>query len=233
MSALFIITVVLLAAIAYTIYRKQQQQAGIHYELPPPRPRGLFGDSRADETRPAALPAADEHAVAVEKAALLARAAEGDFGALADARRLRGGSYYAATLAELLKWAESSDERLHALAGFVVTGEHGRGSVGLSQAYTRLWEQSPDRAATARALHLAALGDDAMEFGRVVEAAARLWREGRLTGMSAGELRSLAESEFWVMGAEARASGAAFVVKQMIASLRSELPTRAPATDEI
>lgn len=224
MSALFIITVALLAAIAYTIYRKQQQHAGADFELTPSRPRGLFEESAGGERPSAARFSGDEEALksADARAGLLVRAGQGDCGALVDAAEVHGGMFYTDILAELLRWTESAPARVRALAGIVAEDERLRGSVELSRAYSLLWEKSPDRASTARAFHLAALSDNAAEFGRVVGVAARLLRDGRLSGVAAGELCSLAESEFWVLAATARASGAGFVVKQMIASLREE-----------
>jgi hypothetical protein len=102
-----------------------------------------------------------------------------------------------------------------------------RGGVELSRAYVRLWEAAPDPASTARALHLAALSDDAAEYERVIEVALRLRREGRLHATGDEELRALFDSEFWVMCTEARASGAAFVLKQKLAALRAGLASRA------
>jgi hypothetical protein len=126
----------------------------------------------------------------------------------------------------LVKRAQSSAEELRALSAFVAESRDLRGGVGLSQAFSRQWEQAPDAASTARALHLAALGDDAGEFARVVEQAINLRREGRLSGLGAEDLRALVESEFWVLTAEARASGAGFILKQKLAAVRDELTTR-------
>lgn len=226
MSAVFIITLVLLAAIAYTIYRKQQPDAAHGYELPPTLPRNLFGANPAHEIGNAAQRTHDEQARAEQRATLLARAAQGDCEALADAARLMDATVYAATLEELMKWAESSPERLRALAAFISHDKELRASVQLSRAFSRVWEQSPDKASTARALHLAALSDDAGEFARVVEGCVQLWRAGRLGSMSADDLRALVEGEFWLMNSEARATGAAFVLKQIIAGLRAELAAR-------
>jgi hypothetical protein len=227
-SAVFIITLVLLAAIAYTIYRKQRQDAAHAFEIPPSPPRNLFGASRAEETFDTAQHATGELTEAAQSATLLARAAQGEYEALADAARLKDATLYGATLDELLKWAESSPERLRALAAFVAHDGELRASAALSRAFSRAWEQSPDKASTTHALHLAALSDDAGEFARVVSLAVQLWRDGRLASMSADDLRALVEGEFWLMNSEARASGAAFVLKQMIAGLRAEL-ARAPA----
>jgi hypothetical protein len=225
-SAVFIITLVLLAAIAYTIYRKQQPDAAHGYEFPPMRPPRLFGENPATEIANPAQPALDEQAEAGQRATLLARAAQGDHEALTDAARLTDATVYSMALGELVKWAESSPERLDSLAAFVSQGGELRASVELSRAYSRAWEQSPDKASTTRALHLAALSDDAGEFARVVDASVQLWRGGHLGSMSADDLRALVEGEFWLLNSEARVSGAAFVLKQIIGGLRAELATR-------
>ncbi|MDT7602241.1 MAG: hypothetical protein QOF61_238 [Acidobacteriota bacterium] len=221
MSAVFFITLFLLAAIAYTIYRQQQRQASVYdYELRAAHPRSLFSAGDADEEAAAtgilAAPAAER------RATLLRRAAEGDCTALADAPLADDAKLYRATLDELVKWSKSSPDKLQALAEVVATGENLRGSVELSQTFSRLWEQSPDTISTARMLHLAALSDDAAEFARVVELAVRYRREDRLSAISAEDLRALVESEFWVLSQAARASGAAFVLKQQLAALRQE-----------
>jgi hypothetical protein len=229
-SPVFLITLLLIAAIAYTIYRKERQYGATQErELYPATPRSLFPeggeDVRADARQLAEAPEA------AARSALVERAARGDLTALAEAQRL-GAKPYGDVLTRLLRWAESSDENLHSLAAHVASGETLRGSVELSGAYSRLWEASPDAASTARALHLAALSDDAAEYARALEAALRLRREGRITGVGDEELGALLDAEFWVMSSEARASGAAFVVKQQLAALRVELAAR-PASKPI
>jgi hypothetical protein len=221
-SPVFLITLLLLAAIAYTIYRKERQYGATRErELYPANPRSLFPEAgeagRAEATTLAGAPESEA------RFALLERASRGELSALAEARRLGGAQVYQDVLAALLRWAEPSDENLRALAAHVASEGDLRGGVGLSRAYSRLWEVAPDSASTARALHLAALADDAAEYGRVIEIALRLRREGRLPAASEVELRALFDSEFWVLSPEARATGAAFVVKQKLAALRAGL----------
>lgn len=225
MSPVFLITLLLLVAIAYTIYRKERKYgATAERELYPASPRSLFPEGgevgRADSLTPAAASESET------RTALLARAARGDLTALAETQGGNAG-IYRDVLAQLLRWSESSPANLNSLAAHVASDEGLRGSVELSRAYSRSWEDAPDAVSTGRALHLAALGDDAAEYGRVIEVALRLLREGRLTATSDAELRRLFDSEFWVMSAEARASGAAFVLKQKLAALRAELASRA------
>jgi hypothetical protein len=224
-SPVFLITLLLLAAIAYTIYRKERQYGATpERELYHASPRSLFPES--DEVGRADSRSLAESAEAEARSALIERAVSGDLTALVEARSGRA-ELYRDVLASLLQWSESSNENLHALAAHVASEETLRGSVELSRAYARLWEAAPDPASTARSLHLAALSDDAAEYERVIEVALRLRREGRLPATGDEELRALFDSEFWVMSAEARASGAAFVLKQKLAALRAGLASRA------
>ena len=230
MSPVFLITLLLIAAIAYTIYRKERQHGATpERELPAATPRSLFPEGvevgRADSHTLAAASDAET------RSALLERAAHGDLTALADSPS-GGAEFYQDVLAALLRWSQSSPENLKTLAAHVASGETSRGSVELSRAYSRQWEDSPETASTALALHLAALSDDAAEFARVAEVALRLRREGRVPAGDE-ELRALFDSEFWVMSPQARASGAAFVLKQQLSALRPELAPRAADVNPI
>lgn len=225
LSLLFIVTVVLLAAVAYRIFRKQQELYSyrVERELYRAQPPSLF-DQTPDAAEAERLSAGEEARGADERrAALLTRAREGDYTALADAHRAGDSSLYDAVLAASLAWANASDDNLNALASFVAADSGLRGSRDLAGAYRKLWERAPGRATTARMLHLAALSDDADTFGEAVGEAARALREGRLQNLSGEDLRALAESEFWVLSTESRTTGAGFVLKQRLASLGHEL----------
>ena len=226
MSALFIVTVLLLAAVAYRIFRKQQElnsyRAG--RELYASEPRSIF-DQTPDsaEAERVAAEGSNARATAELRASLLTRASDGDYTALADAHRANDTALYSSVLSTSLGWANAAEDNLSALAAFVSSDSELRGSRELADAYRRLWERAPDRATTARLLHLAALSDDPQTFGDAVGAAARALREGRLTNLTGEDLRALAESEFWVMSTVSRTTGAGVVLKQRLASLRREL----------
>ena len=227
MSAVFIITLIFLAAIAYSLYRKQQELGSYHAdkELGPVRPRSLFEDSPEAVARLRQLPEELSRAGDERRAGMLARAAEGDYAVLAEAHRAHDVSLYGALLGELLARAAPSEDDVRELASFIATDKELRASAALSDAYIGLWQESPDLTTTARMLHLAALADDADAFGRAVDAVVAASREGRLPQVSAGDLRALIESEFWVMTTDARVTGAGFVLKQRLAGLRDELAT--------
>ena len=88
------------------------------------------------------------------------------------------------------------------------------------------WQKSPDRNSTAKMLHAAALSDDAEAYQTAVEAVLRSWRESKLRDISAVELQSLINGEFWVLSSGARSSGAGFVLKRTLSIANRELQTK-------
>jgi hypothetical protein len=152
---------------------------------------------------------------------LIARAQKGDRSALSDARRNGNGDLYNRLLNEFVQRADS-DPQLLALMSYV-TQNNLPVNDQLAQAAVGSWKHSPDRAGTAKALHFAALSDNAELYRTTVETAVQLWREQKIINLSAAELRALLDGEFWVLSAGVRSSGAGFVLKQTLASARREL----------
>ncbi|HEY1402855.1 MAG TPA: hypothetical protein VGB05_01875 [Pyrinomonadaceae bacterium] len=224
MIALFIIAFALLAATAYTLYRRQHGSSDYPAQLgtTSPSPRSLF-DAQEAHTEHKHLLAAQASAQARErKASLMKRAAGGDLTTLAEAHRDTDPALYACVLDGLLDWATDSETNLRSLASFVAGDTDLRGSRRLAAAYTTLWREHPDRQRTAQLLHLAALSDDASTFERTVVAATDAAHAGRLTEIRREELRALIESEYWVLSSDARRTGAGFALKQRLASLRDQ-----------
>ena len=93
----------------------------------------------------------------------------------------------------------------------------------------RAFQQSPDRSSTTKLLHIAALTDDANNYGRAIELALMSWRDGSLADLSAVELQALINSEYWVLSSNTRSSGAGFVLKRTLSTANNELqPTNNP-----
>ena len=225
MIAFFIIAFVLLAATAYTLYRRQHASSDYRAELQSrfASPRSLFDhpEARTEHTR---LLAAQTHKETEERNALLTeRAAQGDLTALADAQRTSDAVLYGRVLHHLLNWSEASEANLLSLASFIANDSDLRGSHDLAAAYTKFWQRHPDRQTTAQLLHLAALSDDANTFEQVIVAARDALRTGRLGELKPEELSALIESEYWVLSSAARSAGAGFVLKQRMTNLRGEL----------
>jgi len=89
----------------------------------------------------------------------------------------------------------------------------------------REYQKSPNRSTTAQLLHAAALSDNAKNYERAIELVLLSWRDGSLADLSAKELQSLFNSEYWVLSSRTRTSGAGFVLKQTLSSANHELET--------
>jgi hypothetical protein len=87
----------------------------------------------------------------------------------------------------------------------------------------REYQNSPNKSTTAKLLHAAALSDNAKNYERAIELVLMSWRDGSLADLSAKELQSLLNSEYWVLSSRTRISGAGFVLKQTLSSANREL----------
>jgi hypothetical protein len=87
----------------------------------------------------------------------------------------------------------------------------------------REFQKTPNRNSTAKLLHAAALSDSAKNYERAIELVLLSWRDGSLADLSAKELQSLFNSEYWVLSSRTRTSGAGFVLKETLSSANHEL----------
>jgi hypothetical protein len=87
----------------------------------------------------------------------------------------------------------------------------------------KAFQESPNRNSTANLLHAAALSDDAKNYGRAIELVLLSWKDGSLSDLSARELQSLFNSEYWVLSSRTRISGAGFVLKETLSLANREL----------
>ena len=234
MIATLIIVFIFLAVTAFVFIRRQQKllQGRVQRELEQPRtPRSLFADTQQalDASAPA-LPQQPAHGYVQQRAAFMARVAADDLSALLEAQGTGDAALYRVVLNGLVERAAKSDERLRALVSYIKGHGPLRGSVELTEVYSTVWQETPDRATTTTMLHLAALADDADTFQKAAEIACLFWQNGQLPQFTGEELRELLDSEFWVISSDARRTGAGFVLKQRLNGLRAELATT-PAPD--
>lgn len=223
MSAILIISVILafVAAASFAILRTRRPRSNESEQLPPPYDaRGLFGDDAA----PHALPeVGDTDASEDFERELRERASRGDLESLRDARNSGRGGLYDLILGILLERSGGDAVALRALADFVARGEDLRSSPVLAAAALEDFVREPARARVPAVLRVATLSGDAAAFERAMTAVERAWLEGRLPDSSAAELRSLFDSEYWLLSSEARRSGAGFQLKQKLAQVRRSL----------
>jgi len=214
MVTLLITSVFVFGLIGIAIYFWQKAaNTSQPVELPlPPQPAGLFSDFK-----PAELPAPTED----PKKAVIESAAKGDRNALAQAHALNDATLYEQVL-NLFIAPIDSEPKLLSLVSHVTRNELPV-TKGLAQKSIAYWKDSPDKHSTAKMLHLAALSDDAETYRQAVEIALKAWRNGKLPDVSAVELQSLINGEFWVLSSNTRSSGAGFVLKRTLATAKREL----------
>ena len=214
MVTLLITSVFVFGLLAIAIYFWQKAaNTSQPIELPiPPQPAGLFSDFK-----PAELPSTAED----PKKAIIESASKGDKDALAQANALHDATLYEEVL-NLFVAQSDSEPKLLSLVSHVTRNDLPV-TKALAQKSLDYWKNSPDKHSTAKMLHLAALSDDAETYRQAVEIALKSWRNGRLPDVSALELQSLINGEFWVLSSNTRSSGAGFVLKRTLATAKREL----------
>ena len=190
------------------------------FRLPPSDSRGLFGVTEVGQ-----IDAAQSAELGVAVDGLIARAKNDDKTALEAANKHGNEKLYDEVLNRLVEQA-NSEAKLLSLVSYVV-GHELPVNKALAEAIIESWSQAPDRASTAKMLHIAALSDDVSTYQSAVETALRYWRDGRMSSISPIELSSLFDGEFWVLSSGARRTGAGFMLKRALARARRELETAA------
>lgn len=210
-TSLFVLGLIAVAVIFLRVKSGSTSQA-MELPLPPKPPAGLFSDYQ-----PAQLPATTEE----PRKALLELAHTGDKKALDDAYAINDRALYDEVLNTLVAQIHT-EAQLLSLVSYVTRNELPVNKT-LAQKTIDSWKGSLDRNSTAKLLHIAALSDDASTYGQAVEVVLNSWRESKLPDISAVELQSLFNGEFWVLSSNARSSGAGFVLKRTLSTAKREL----------
>ena len=219
-----VLAILLLSGIGFYFWQRSARDTSERILPPSPDFRGLFGEQPSPKE---IKTQEDIERAALVQSSLIDRAHAGDKSALIDAQESGDADLYDRILNEFLRNADS-DAALLSLMSYVTTSEL-KVNIPLAKAVIASWEKSPDRHATSKALHFAALSDDAGLYRETIENALQLWREGKLSDLTATELRALFDGEFWILSSRSRSSGAGFVLKQVLADARRELEAAASA----
>jgi hypothetical protein len=221
MVTLFITALAIVFIIGIGFYFLLRSPADSGERVLPPSPdfHGLFGEDPAhNQVERNRLAAAARE---TEASSLIDRACCGDRSALVEANRNGDAELCHRVLNELVARADS-DAAVLSLMSYVAQNEL-RVNPSLANAAVNLWKASPDRSSMAKALHFAALSDDADIYRETVEHGLQFWRDGKLKDISAVEMRALFDGEFWILSSRTRSSGAGFVLKRTLDSARREL----------
>ena len=199
------------------LYFWQKSAPDTSERILPPSPDfyGLFAEESSGSKDATAQSIAQRELTSLS---LIDRARKGDRAALSEAKDRT--VLYDRVLNELVAHADS-DAVLLSLMSYVAQHEL-KANTALAKAVVASWKTAPDRSTTAKALHFAALSDDADLFGETVEQALQFWREKTLD-IAPQELQALFRGEFWILSARTRSSGAGFVLKRTLDSAHREL----------
>lgn len=219
------LAIIFLVGIAIYFWARPVAQTSVQGLPPNSDLRGLFEESAMSRRVQDQL---NEAATLDTKRELLERARHGDRTALNDSQSIGDADLYNHILTELVQQADTGSKLL-SLASHVSQNDLPVNEV-LAKAIISSWKNAPNRNNTAKALHFAALNDDATLYREAVEDALQIWRDGKLADVSVSELRSLFDGEFWILSSRSRSSGAGFVLKQTLADARRELEAAVSAT---
>ncbi len=219
MVTLFITSLVILGLLAVVVYFWQKPTNSTETEFLPTHPssRGLFApdDAEIEPKTESSRTLPDDQRVEI-----LSRAHAGSNSALKDADASGDAAFYEEVLTSLV--AVSEGPKLLSLVSFV-SRNNLTVNTRLAEECLAAWKNAPTRNSTAEMLHVAALANDARMYETAVEATLRRWREGALGDVSAEELKSLIDGEFWILSSNERSSGAGFLLKRTLANARREL----------
>ena len=226
MIALLIIFGLMLAGGAAFIltvqyYNRALPQPKAQPELPPV-PAGLF-----DDQNPEAQADPRHEQAATQRASLIARAAQRDLAALAEAHATGDVNLYSEILNAMID-ACSRQNELATLVTHIAKSNELRANTRLAEQVMETWKQTPDQRSTVQMLHVAALSDDVETYGKAIDLALRMWRTGQLAEVKPQALLALIESQYWELAPEARRGGAAFALKRQLAYARRELTAATP-----
>jgi hypothetical protein len=221
----FLIILILLSAVAaaavISISRRRQKslpspsESQLHFQ--PIQYQSIFAPD-AEEIR--AFEAEDKAKRSeMLRQKILAKAETGDFGALNEAKDFEF-EFYDRVLRELA--VRCDGERFASLALFIEERKLPANAALIGRFQDAL-ENSAGKKDAIRFLHLAALSRSAEIFSDSVESVIKLCREDKLEGFTQTNLIQLAESQFWLLPTAEKTSGAAFLLKQKLAKLRSEV----------
>jgi len=224
MNTILIISVFLLAVVAFAFHRwNRQPQPKEPITLPEPRSfDGLFAERHAEEAKLLAQAEA-ERRLEEERRHLLERAAQGDETALYEAHNFGDAPFYREVLQSLVSQADGREEMLRSIAEYIVDSRVLRSSGEFAKTMIGHWVKSLDQRSFADMLYLAALSDDVAIFKRAVEVSAQRFGAGRLPQVSARDFLATVESAYWLVATEVRYSGSGFLLKRLIADVRREL----------
>jgi hypothetical protein len=147
---------------------------------------------------------------------LLRRAAELDYNALLEAK-VFGNSLLYDEIFQILLQNDS-----HKLTDFV-TRNGLTANAGLVELSAKKLSETPALDNLIKFVQLSALTNSAEIFLQSIETTSDLWKKERLNKISGEKLIEILDSHYWLLATDARISGAGYLLKDRLASVRREI----------
>jgi hypothetical protein len=153
---------------------------------------------------------------------LTLRANEEDFTVLNEAAETEDLELYQNLLDLLVEKIKLDPKKVENLAAFIVQNKL-RTNEKLFESFLAHWEKEPSVNSLSKFLQIAAASNSAEIYLQAVKTAVSLYQAGKLKPITAGELIKVLESQYWLLAQDARISGAGFLLKTELASVRREI----------
>ena len=147
---------------------------------------------------------------------LLQRAEESDFNSLLEAKVFGDSRLYDEVFQILMR--NDADK----LADFVKSNGL-TANADLVELSAKKLSENPTLDNLLKLVHLSALTNSAEIFLQVLETTNELYKQKRLNKISGEKLIEILESHYWSLASEARVSGAGYLLKEKLTSMRREI----------
>lgn len=153
---------------------------------------------------------------------LTERANDSDFDVLIEAKESGDSEIYRNLLDLLAEKNKLEPSKFERLIAFVSHNDL-PASENLAKTVLDDWTKNPSATSPAKVLHVSALTDSAENYLNAVETVFDLWRQKGLEKVSSADLAALFDSHYRLLSTESRTSGAGFLLKEKLASVRREV----------
>lgn len=158
----------------------------------------------------------------IVKENLLARAEDGDFTVLTDAKESGDLDFYGNLLDLLTERNKLEPQKFYALVAFI-SDEQLSTNENFARAALNAFLENPQTNFLPKILHVSALTDSAENYLQTVDEIYNLWKQKNLEKISDVKLISLFESHYRLLPSSAKASGAGFLLKEKLENVRREV----------
>lgn len=153
---------------------------------------------------------------------LISRANDEDLGVLIEAKETGDLELYQELLDLLAERIKLEPSKIEKIAAFI-SENNLPPSEELAATILENWKENPSSVFLPKILHVSVLSNSAENYLNAIETAFDFWRQKKLEKISATQLIALFESHYQLLTTEQKTSGAGFLLKEKLASVRREV----------